>query len=339
MAPKPLLLLLLLLLVRLLFLASADPSSDDLVAELETLRSRSPSGVIHFNDAAVSRFLSSAPSPRPYSILVFFDAAHLRSNPDLHLRELRSEFALLSASFSAHNPSSSRLFFADLEFGESQSSFSLFGVNSLPHIRIVTPNAGSLRDSEPMDQSNFAAGAESMAEFVASRTGLSLGPIQRPPPLSRGQIVALGVLLLILSPFVIKRILQGDTIFHDRKLWMASAIFVYFFSVSGAMHGIIRKTPMFLRDRNNPDRLIFFYQGSGMQLGAEGFAVGFLYTIVGLVIAFVTHVLVRIRSLAVQRTFMLVAMVIAYWAVRKVIHLDNWKTGYGIHAFWPNSWR
>ncbi|KAJ3696005.1 hypothetical protein LUZ60_001382 [Juncus effusus] len=329
--------LLLLFLVTTAFASS--PSSSDLVSELESLRSSSASGVIHLTDAAVAKFLASAPTPRPYSILIFFDASQLRSKSELHLPELRSEFGLLSNAFSAHNPESSELFFADIEFTESQASFAQFGVNSLPHVRLMGPDHRSLKDSEPMDQSHFSRLAESMSEFVESKTGLEIGPIIRPPPLSRSQIIALGVIVLISLPFMIKKVLKGDTLLHEPMFWMAGAVFVYFFSVSGTMHGIIRNSPLFMRDRNDPDKLVFFYNGSGMQLGAEGFAVGFLYTIVGLMIAFVAHGLVRVKNVGTQRIFMLVAMVIGFWAVKKVIYLDNWKTGYGIHAFWPNSWR
>lgn len=55
------------------------------------------------------------------------------------------------------------------------------------------------------------------------------------------------------------------------------------------MFNVIRKMPMFLSDRDDPNKLIFIYQGSELQLGVEGFVVGFLYTIVGLLLAFVTH--------------------------------------------------
>ncbi|KAG1368263.1 putative dolichyl-diphosphooligosaccharide--protein glycosyltransferase subunit [Cocos nucifera] len=341
---KPLLLLLLVAIPALISLSSAtSPTADDLVAELETLRVQSPSGVIHLDDRSVSRFLTSAPVSRPYSLIIFFDAAQLRSKPDLHLSHLRSEFALVSSSFAAHHASSPatslRVFFCDIEFQESQSSFSLFGVTALPHLRYVGPHHRSPRDSESMDQAGFSRLAESMAEFVEAKTKIPVGPIVRPPPISPRQIAFLAVALLISAPFLIKRILDGDTMLHDRRFWMALAVFVYFFSVAGTMHNIIRKMPMFLQDRNDPDRLIFFYQGSGMQLGAEGFAVGFLYTIVGLIVAFATHVLVRVRNTTAQRGVMLVAMLVAFWAVKKVIHLDNWKTGYSVHAFWPTSWR
>ncbi|PKA46404.1 putative dolichyl-diphosphooligosaccharide--protein glycosyltransferase subunit 3B [Apostasia shenzhenica] len=315
-------------------------SGDDLVAELETLRSQSPSGVIRLDDRLVSRFLTSAPVPRPYHLLIFFDAASLRSKPELHLPQLRSEFAIVSQSFAAHHsglPTASKLFFCELEFGDSQSSFSLFGVNSLPHVRIVSPSTRVLLDSEAMESSAFARLADSMAEFVESKSKLSVGPIIRPPPVSPRQIVVLLLVLLVASPFIMKKIVAGETMLHDSRVWMAGAVFVYFFSVSGSMHNIIRNMPMMLNDRDG--RPVFFYQGSGMQLGAEGIIVGFLYTLVGLVLAFVTHGLVRLRRVAAQQGMMFVAMVVVYWAVGKVISLDNWKTGYSIHAFWPTSWK
>lgn len=314
-------------------------SEDDLVAELESLQSKSPSGVIHLDDRLISRFLTSVTIPRPYHLLIFFDAASLRSKSELHLPQLRSEFAIVSESFAAHHrslPSTSKLFFCEIEFGESQSSFSKFGVNSLPHVRLVSSTTRSLSDSDSMDSSAFSRLADAMKEFVESKTKLPVGPILRPPPVSPRQQAVLLIVLLIASPFIIKKILAGETLLHDSRVWMAGAVFVYFFSVSGSMHNIIRNMPMMLTDRDG--RPVFFYQGSGMQLGVEGFIVGSLYTLVGLVLAIVTHGLVRLKSVTVQRGMMLLAMVVVYWAVGKVVSLDNWKTGYSVHSFWPSSW-
>ncbi|KAF2303656.1 hypothetical protein GH714_020674 [Hevea brasiliensis] len=144
--------------------------------------------------------------------------------------------------------------------------------------------------------------AESMSDFVASRTKLYVGPIHRPPILSRNQLGFLFAVLLIWTPFMVKKVLTGQTLLHDPKIWLGGA-------------------------------------GSGMQLGAEGFAIGFLYTIVGLLLAFVTHVLVMVKNVTVQRSIMVVSLVVSFWAVNKVIYLDNWKTGYGVHTFWPSSWK
>lgn len=190
-----------------------------------------------------------------------------------------------------------------------------------------------------MDASDYSRMADSMSEFIESRTKLSVGPINRPPAISKKQIVFLVAVVLILTPFFLKKLISGNTILHDKNIWMVGAVFVYFFSVSGAMFNIIRKMPMFLADRQDPGKLVFFYQGSGMQLGAEGFTIGFLYTVVGLLLAFVTHVLVRVKNRTVQRVLMMFVLFVSFWAVKKVIFLDNWKTGYGVHGYLPASWQ
>ncbi|KAJ6397068.1 hypothetical protein OIU77_021998 [Salix suchowensis] len=155
MAIFPTVFLPLLLLTSVLHCATAD--SDDLVTELLSLQSQSKSGIIHLDDQLISRFLTAAKSPRPYSLLIFFDAEQFHSKPELHLQDLYTQYSLVSSSFIANNDVSaaSSLFFCDIEFKESQKSFSLFGVNSLPHIRLVGPNVKNLQDSEVMDQGGF----------------------------------------------------------------------------------------------------------------------------------------------------------------------------------------
>lgn len=329
-----------LLTLFLLFLATTTATTtSDLISELTHLQSTSPNGVIRLTDHLLSRILS-LPRPRPFSLLIFFDAAQLHDKSELQLPTLKSEFNILSKSFLANNPSDNhhKLLFFDIEFKDSQRSFSLFGVNSLPHIRLVSPHVEDLKHSDHMDQGDFARLAESMSEFVESKTKLTVGELHRPPMFSGKQIAFFVICLLIWAPFAIKKLIAGQTLLHDYKVWLFSSIFVYFFSVSGTMHNIIRKMPMFITDRNDPNQLVFFYQGSGMQLGAEGFAVGFLYTVVGLLLGFVTHGLVRVRNVKFQRIAMAVALIVSFWAVKKVVFLDNWKTGYGIHAYWPSSW-
>lgn len=334
---------LLLFIVALLLATASSESDSDRVAELLSLQARSKSGVIRLDDHSVKRFLSPATSPRSYAIALFFDAAQLHDKAELRLQDLRAEFGLLATSFIANNnnkeeDSPPRLFFCDIEFTQSQATFAHFGVNSVPHIRLVSGDIRSLKDADQMHQGDLSRLADSMADFIESRTKLSVGPIRRPPMFSNKQLAFFGIAILVWVPFVAKKILKGDTLLHDSRIWLAFAVFVYFFSVSGAMHNIIRKMPMFLADRNDPSKLVFFYQGSGVQLGAEGFAVGFLYTIVGLLLAFVTHILPRAKNVTAQRGAMIVALIVSFWAVRKVVQLDNWKTGYGIHVYWPSSW-
>ncbi|GMH05337.1 hypothetical protein Nepgr_007177 [Nepenthes gracilis] len=157
-------------------------SDSDIVSELLSLRSQSNAGVIRLTDDLLRRILS--PPHRSFSFLIFFDAVQLHDKAELQLPTLKSEYSLVAASFIANNkdtPHHSEVFFFDIEFKESQHSFSLFGVSALPHIRLVDPNVKNLKDSDVLDQGDLSRLAESMAEFIESKTKTTVGPIHRPP--------------------------------------------------------------------------------------------------------------------------------------------------------------
>ncbi|XP_016454618.2 putative dolichyl-diphosphooligosaccharide--protein glycosyltransferase subunit 3B isoform X1 [Nicotiana tabacum] len=310
-------------------------TSDDLVSELIILRSKSPTGVIHLSNKLLRRILW-IPVPRPFSFLIFFDSQKLHSEPEISLPSRKKEFLILSSSFHTNNPHNKKLFFFDIVFQESQASFALFGVKSLPYICLVPPLATDFkRDSIRMKSSDFSGHAESMAEFVEAKTKLTVGPIQRPGFISKKQKIIIIALGLILTPFLVKKTVAGNTLLHNKHIWMAGSVFLYFFSVSGTMYNIINKIPIAVVDRDDPKKLVFFYKGFGMQLelGGEGFTVGFLYTIFGLLLAFITHVLVHVKSRNIQRLVMLLAIFVSFWAVKNVIYLYNWKTGSGLPAY------
>ncbi|KAG1346636.1 putative dolichyl-diphosphooligosaccharide--protein glycosyltransferase subunit [Cocos nucifera] len=86
-----------------------------------------------------------------------------------------------------------------------------------------------------------------MVEFVEAKTKIPIDSIVCPPSISPQQIAFLAITLLISASFLIKRILEGDTMLHDRSFWMALAMFIYFVSVTSMMDNIICKMLMFLR--------------------------------------------------------------------------------------------
>lgn len=322
--------------VAIIGLAEAD-RNEDRTAELLHLQSRSKDGVIRMTDNKFRR-MASTEAPRPYSLIIFFDAEQLWTQQELRLQEYRKEFGLVASSFIKHNERGSgegKVFFVDVEFKEGQGIFRMFDVQTLPHVRYLPPGSGNEKSSEEM---SGGRNAEGVASFVTSKTGFACGAIERPPFLSRNRMLAFLGLFLVSAPMVGKKLAAPRSPLRDTRIWMAGALAIYFFSVSGGMHNIIRKMPLFMVDRNDPSKLVFFYHGSGMQLGTEGFVVGFLYTIVGLLLGFITHIAPHISSKNAQRIIMIVAITISFVAVRKVIALDNWKTGYHIFAFWPLRW-
>ncbi|KAL3699815.1 hypothetical protein R1sor_017837 [Riccia sorocarpa] len=277
--------------------------NDDRINDLLHMQARSTDGVIRLDDELLRKYANPSPEPRPYSLIFFFDALQLRDNSELKLEELRREYAVAATTYvKGRNGGSGKVFFCELEFKQAQASFAAFGVNTLPHIKHLPPGSGSLKEADEMEQTDSHRTAEGMISFVESKTNVKVGVVERPPAVSTKQLVIFAGGLIVTAPFVIKRIMAKDTVLHDSKFWCVGA-------------------------------------GSGMQLGAEGFIVGALYSVVGVLLAFVTHFLHEIRSKAAQRFVMLLVMAIGFTAVRKVISLDHWKTGYWIHGFWPNSWR
>ncbi|CAI9293475.1 unnamed protein product [Lactuca saligna] len=92
-------------------------------------------------------------------LFVFFETKH---------GGIRSSDPFLDGRVNNENSSSalSKLFFCDIEFSESQSSFAQFGVNALPHIRLLPPDATTLKtDSISMDTGDFSHLAESMGNL------------------------------------------------------------------------------------------------------------------------------------------------------------------------------
>uniref|UniRef100_A0A7N2M8X3 Uncharacterized protein n=2 Tax=Quercus lobata TaxID=97700 RepID=A0A7N2M8X3_QUELO len=81
-----------------------------------------------------------------------------------------------------------------------------------------------------MDQGDFSRLAELMADFIQAKTKLNVGPIHRPPFLSTRQLGFIVFTTLVWIPFAIKMIVKGETLLHNPKLWLASSVFVYFFS-------------------------------------------------------------------------------------------------------------
>ncbi|KAI3698109.1 hypothetical protein L6452_31221 [Arctium lappa] len=339
---SPPILLLLILTIFISTPSSTSAAAADIVSDLHSLRSHSPSGIIHLNDTLLHRIFDSG--HRSFHLIIFFDAIQLHHQPQPNLKSFKAEFELISESFLINNnrnsSSLSKIFFFDIEFAESQNEFLRFGVEALPNVRIVSPHANVLEsDSIPMEVGDdHSSLAESMAEFIKFKTGLTIGNIHHPPILSKTQLGFLITGFLIWIPFMIRKLIAGKTLFHNKRVWIFGTLFVYFFSVSGSMFILIRGIPFFITDRNDPNKAIFFYKGNGMQFGFECISVGFMFTIVGLLLAFVTRVIVKMKDSMVQRATMISSLIVSFWAVREVVVLNHWKTGYAVYAYLPSNW-
>ncbi|KAM1074304.1 hypothetical protein ACFX11_019471 [Malus domestica] len=107
--PTPKIPLILLTIIVLLIATFTELSESNPVPELLSLQSRSNSRVIYLNDRFLAKFLTTVKTPRPYWVLVFFDATKLHDKSKLHLKDNQDPSSLSHA----------KLFFCDIEFQES----------------------------------------------------------------------------------------------------------------------------------------------------------------------------------------------------------------------------
>eukprot|EP01018_Ginkgo_biloba_P007041 Gb_01497 [translate_table: standard] len=263
--------------------ALAEP---DLLQELIEFQENSPNGIIYLDDTSFKKF-AVLPQTRPYSLVILFDAIEqLKHKQQSSLGYFRREYEILAKSNvnylkTANKTAQKKIFFCNLDLMHGRAAFALLSINFAPHVRYVGPGNADVKDSHVMRLTAVTKTAEGMKDFVEGKTGEELGSIIYPPLLTKKQAVLLTVVLVMISPFVIRAVWRNRSLLFHAKVWSSMAVFVYFFSVSGGMHNIIRGAPMFLRDINDPEKLVFFHQGSGTQIGAEGFAVGDARVILG----------------------------------------------------------
>ncbi|CAI5459135.1 unnamed protein product [Closterium sp. Yama58-4] len=270
--------------------------ADSRVDELRELRRRAKDGVIRITDESFAAYIKAA-EPRPYGVLLFFDAAKLHDNADLKLPALRREFALVARAYASKFLADGaaprdEVFFCDVELQ-------------------VNARAGH---GLPVR----ARHGRRLRQVPAGGGGVDVGPIERPPKVSSTQVIVIAVLAVVAAPFVLRALVTTRTPLHEAATWCVVGVGVYFFSVSGGMFNIIRGMPLFVPDHQHPGRFTYFYGGGGAQFGAEGFTIGALYTTVGLLVAFATHVAPRMRSAWAQRALLFIAMGVAAASVRQV---------------------
>ena len=145
-------------------------------------------------------------------------------------------------------------------------------------------------------------------------------------------------------------------------LWTAGVLFVYWFSVSGGMHNIIRGVPLYYPDQNGKIKAcvflsikchaitfwlwakgkealwvftpgacslpqVFMPQNQG-QLGLEGFIMGMLYLLFGLSVAFLTRFVPRLASASHRRVLSYTCVAFAAVVFNQIVSIYTWKTGY-----------
>jgi oligosaccharyltransferase complex subunit gamma len=90
--------------------------------------------------------------------------------------------------------------------------------------------------------------AEDMAAFLRDKTGINIEKVDR-PSFSRSGLFPVVFLAAVLALGAIAYNLYYAEFMKNLVLWTMGVLFVYWFSVSGGMHNIIRGVPLYYPDQ------------------------------------------------------------------------------------------
>lgn len=253
----------------------------------------------------------------------------------MHLREMRQEFGFMAKAHKLRADSTgSNIFFADLEFTESQEVFRRLNAQTLflfrlpPNLAVTPGETLRLKDQEilrPEKRPTQPVPAEEMVTFVRERTGHDIGRVDKPAATQSWWFPVVSVSFLSSVAYVGYKVMYAD-VMRNMLMYALATLFVYWFSVSGGMHNIIRGMPMVTI---NPSTKLpqYFMPGQG-QLGTEGFVMGSLYTLVGLSFGLVVYVAPKAKSPSYRRLLAYGGLALALFSFNQVVQLYTWKTGY-----------
>ena len=357
-----------------LLLSTPTPLSQSVLDELRALRASSSDGVVSIGSVpAFERFTEGGDrgGGRKHGLVVFCTAKHLLDKPQLGLRKMRREFGTVAKTArrnlaeyvktaNASSPASplDTLFFATLDFESAREAFHRLGVQSLPWVISISPEASVPAEGDieilgdavmrharyghrHWSAADFAKFASDRVEawrsenddFVGSADGTTEPPpaivILEAPPRPSVVNVCLGLAVLSGLAAVAWK-LYNSRLAKSYPLWALACLSVWWFSTSGGMYNIIRGMPMVLPQRDGTVKL--FLDGSG-QVGFEGFLMGTLYASVGLSLLALSAGATRLADEGGRRVAGYIALCAAWFAYRRVVSIHDWKTSFGWTSF------
>lgn len=305
------------------------------VEELLQLQSKSRDGVITLSTAAFDRF--TAGKSRSYSLFLIGDARQFRRQGRLKLEDLLKSFAAVARAFRAAHAgerTERKAFFATVVFEDAREVFNRLGVKGLPYLSHIPPTL-AVKPSAPL---NLPSGEElrappvgtpwtpqDIADFVADRSGLSPGDVSAAAAAPRSPFLPLITLGVVGALCALGWQLYQAPFMRWPPLYMAGALVVMWFSVSGGMYNIIRGVPFVGVDRRTGQAQVFM-DGSG-QFGAEGFLLGSSYLVSGLLVAALTRVLPQVKDAEQRRVAGWVVLVLLWGCINFVTGMHAGKTG------------
>lgn len=111
------------------------------VDTLTTKREKTKDGVLKWSSKDFDRYMGG--QSRPFSVLIFCTASHMPKTESLRIPELRHNMGQVASQYRATHKQAPRIFFVEMDFANSQSSFASLGVQSVPNVMHIGPQEHS----------------------------------------------------------------------------------------------------------------------------------------------------------------------------------------------------
>jgi hypothetical protein len=194
------------------------------LAQIAELAADSKGRVITLDDATYHYYAVS--KPRPYALVVFLTAAHPKFKCSI-CKQIDNEMAVLAASYAKSGSDATPVFFLRLDYDSSQTTFSKYGVTSVPLLFYVEPQMGVEKEYYLSARDRFQVApqidAESLAIFLNERADVNV-TIERSKIGSYLMMLAIfGILAALVQPMVhaipfVLRVLQVGVICHCHRI-------------------------------------------------------------------------------------------------------------------------
>lgn len=259
----------------------------------------------------------------------------LRKVANVGIEGRLESFAAVARAYAATHagkPTEDKVFFIRIVYEEAQETFRRLGVTRLPYVARLPANI-HVRASGPIALSNEdvlntspASGltAKEFGAFLQERTGLNPGDLSAVGAASRSRFLPILTLAFLGGVCYVGWQLYKAPFMRWPQLYAAGAVGVYWFATSGGMYNIIRGVPMVGYDRKSSAAIVFT-RGSG-QMGAEGFMMGSIYLLFGLVAAAFIWLMPHVKDEATRRQRGWLLLGASAVLLQLALYNHSWKT-------------
>eukprot|EP00775_Hariotina_reticulata_P013474 gene13474-13600_t len=306
------------------------------IAKLMKLRDASKNKLILFTSHEFNEF--AATPARDYHLMIFLSTNLMNSNEQLAMPKAKKEVVLAAQAFN-RGPNANQVFFVELLYEKSKDVYQRLGITRFPHLYYwgpkitVTPGrAIKLPKGNDCHESikSYPWPAEDIVQCAAQMSGLEGGEVDRPSIL-KSPFFPLGLLVFFLVGGYAAWVVYNSPIVRITGLWMLGALAVYCFATGGGMYNIIRGMPLYYR--NQQGKLIWWMEGRGGQLGAEGFIMSISYIIFSSAVASLTYVVPKIKNAAARGVVSLVLVLVAAFLAMRILEVWHVKSGLRMRSF------